>query len=77
MCCYSKCAKRVICEKCRLEHLDIHPQQFIYELRNLKDIHSFNKVEKLKEILIKEKIKQNEIIENIYADFHTLANPFV
>jgi hypothetical protein len=62
MCCYSKCAKRVICEKCRREHLDIHPAQFIYELKNLKDIHSFNKVEKLKEILIKEKFRQKGVI---------------
>jgi hypothetical protein len=35
----------------------------------LKDIHSFNKVEKLKEILIKEKFRQKGIIETIYAEF--------
>lgn len=75
MCCYSKCAKRLICEKCRREHLDIHPAQFIYELSNLKTIHGYNKVEKLKEILIKEKFRQKEVIETIYQDFETLADP--
>ena len=48
MCVYSKCAKRLICEKCRTEHLDIHPSQFIYELANLAEVHSYNKVDKLK-----------------------------
>jgi hypothetical protein len=56
--------------------LDIHPAQFIYELKNLKAIHGYNKVEKLKEILIKEKFRQKSVIETIYADFETLADPF-
>lgn len=75
MCCYSKCAKRLICEKCRREHLDIHPAQFIYELSNLAEIHSYNKVDKLKEVLIKEKFLQESIIKQVYADFDTLAQP--
>lgn len=72
MCCYSKCAKRIICEKCRKEHLDIHPAQFIYELSNLAEIHSYNKVDKLKEILIMEKIAQEQVIKEIYKEFDTL-----
>ena len=75
MCCYSKCAKRLICEKCRKEHLDIHPAQFIYELSNLAEIHSYNKVDKLKEILIKEKIAQELVIREIYMEFDTLIKP--
>lgn len=75
MCCYSKCAKRLICEKCRREHLDIHPAQFIYELSNLAEIHSYNKVDKLKEVLIKEKFLQESVIRQIYADFDTLTQP--
>lgn len=75
MCCYSKCAKRLICEKCRKEHLDIHPAQFIYELTNLAEIHSYNKVDKLKEILIKEKIAQEKETREIYKDFEALTNP--
>lgn len=77
MCCYSKCAKRLICEKCRREHLDIHPAQFIYELSNLAEIHSYNKIDKLKEVLIKEKLAQETIIRQIYQDFESLAAPLV
>lgn len=69
MCCYSKCAKRLICEKCYREHLDIHPGQFVYPLSNLKAIHAFDKVEKLKEVLVNEKFRQKAIIENIYQEF--------
>ncbi len=58
ICSYSKCAKNLICEKCRREHLSRHPAQFIYELANLAEIHSFNKIDKLKETLIKEKLEQ-------------------
>jgi hypothetical protein len=38
-------------------------------------IHSYNKVEKLKEILIKEKFRQKEVIQTIYQEFDTLADP--
>ena len=77
MCCYSKCTRRLICEKCRREHLDIHPVQFIYELSNLAEIHSYNKIDKLKEVLIKEKLAQEAIIKQIYQEFETILNPII
>ena len=76
MCSYSKCAKRLICENCRREHLDIHPSQFIYELSNLAEVHSYNKIDKLREILIKEKIAQETVIRSTYEQFHSIATPF-
>lgn len=48
-CTFQKCHKKVICEKCVIEHLDIHPKQFIYSIDNLSQIHSFDKVRKMKE----------------------------
>lgn len=69
ICVYSKCTKRLICESCRTEHLDIHPAQFIYELVNLTEVHSYNKVDKLKEILIKEKMTQEAVIREIFKEF--------
>jgi hypothetical protein len=49
--------------------LDIHPAQFIYSLNNLAEIHAYNKVDKLKEVLIKDKYLQESVIDQIYADF--------
>jgi hypothetical protein len=38
------------------DHLKIHPKHFIYDIENLLDVHSFDKVGRLKQMLGRQKI---------------------
>ena len=56
VCTYTNCpAGQVLCEKCIPNHTDIHQKQFIYHIDNLSEIHGFNKLSQMKDILGKSK----------------------
>lgn len=55
-CAYSKCEVKIICQKCVNDHVKIHPRHFIYEVENLSEVHAFDKLGRLKQILGRQKL---------------------
>lgn len=76
-CTYSKCVNKILCEKCVGDHLEIHPKQFIYTMENLCEIHSFDKVSKMKEVLGKFKVMTEQRIIKMYNPFEVILSPLI
>lgn len=55
-CTYSKCEVKILCGKCVTDHLKVHPRHFIYDVENLSEVHAFDKLAKLKQVLGRQKI---------------------
>ena len=68
-CQYSKCTARILCERCAREHSQNHPKEFIYHVDSLGELHALNRVDKLKENLVSDKIKQDKKGEEIFMRF--------
>ena len=72
-CTFPKCVDRkILCEKCVPDHLQDHPKQFIYNVENLTEIHSLNKVDKMREILVMNKMFNEATINDMYKPFPML-----
>jgi acyl CoA:acetate/3-ketoacid CoA transferase beta subunit len=76
-CTSSKCVNKILCEKCIPDHLEVHPRQFIYSLENLSEIHSFDKVSKMKEVLGKHKVINEQRITKIYSGYDSILDPLI
>lgn len=68
-CTSSRCTAKILCEKCIPDHLEVHPKQFIYNMENLSEIHAFDKISKMKEVLGKLKSMNEHRIQKIYNPF--------
>ena len=63
--------------KCIPDHLEVHPKQFIYNMQNLSEIHSFDKVSKMKQVLGKVKNMNEHRIQKIYNPFESILDPII
>ena len=78
ICTFNKCtAGQILCDKCTPEHTTLHPKQFIYHIDNLSEIHGFNKVSKLKDILVAQKLSHESKITEIYHSVGGLLDPLI
>lgn len=64
-----------MCEKCVPDHLAIHQKQFIYHIDNLSEVHGFEKVGKMKDVLVANKLEQEVRLAKIYRPFDNLLAP--